>query len=122
MSNVIFEDSNSSSATRMQRRGFIMGFLIKRGIVKSDSSANILMVIVSIIFLAVAVYVVYLTFYQQVSVATNQSPPLQQKIQEYIKQGMNPVDARKKAMDDIRASAGVNTNTNTNNLNTTSTK
>ena len=113
MSNVIFEDSNSNSSARVPNRGFIMSFLIKRGIVKSDSSANMLMVIVSIIFLVVAVYVVYLTFYQQGPVSTNQIPPIQQKIQGYIKQGMNPVEARRKALNDIRTSAGANTNTNT---------
>ena len=91
-----------------------MNFLFKKGIVKAESSANVLMLIVSLIFLALAGYVVYTTFFYQPKV---QMSPLQQKIQEYTKQGMNPLEAMRKARNDLKPvaptsteSTGVNTN------------
>ena len=61
MENLTFEDSRPNYPTNNSQGGFIMNFLIKKGIVKSSASANVLMVIVSIIFLAVAVYITYTT-------------------------------------------------------------
>ena len=114
MDKIIFEDSDGRKGMRAPSQGFIMNFLFKKGIVKAESSANVLMLIVSLIFLALAGYVVYTTFFYQPKV---QMSPLQQKIQEYTKQGMNPLEAMRKARNDLKPvaptsteSTGVNTN------------
>lgn len=70
MNKVIFEDSAKPSSMYNKNQGFIMSFLIKKGIVKTDTSANILMIIVSVIFLSLAISVIYFNFFNSGTPAT----------------------------------------------------
>ena len=55
---VMFEDSNRGSSYAV-KRGFIMNFLLDKGIAKSESSANAIMLTFSIILIILSVYIVY---------------------------------------------------------------
>lgn len=115
MEKMIFGDSSGHRGENIPNRGFIMNFLITKGIVKTESSANVLMTIVSLIFLIWAGYVIYTSFFYKGNPADVQNSPIQQKTQEYIKSGMKFPEARRKAMEDVRLQNNINnTNSTTN--------
>ena len=102
MTKVIFDESNTGSQSASNNVGGIMGFLIKKGIAKDTKSANLIMIVASVVFLVVAGYVSYINVFPQSHVDKNSKAyMISQKTQEYIKQGMSPIQARRKAIEEI---------------------
>jgi hypothetical protein len=59
---VMFEDTNRGSSYTI-KRGYIMNLLLNKGIAKSESSANAIMLAFSIILIILSVYIVYSNFF-----------------------------------------------------------
>ncbi|MEI6553575.1 MAG: hypothetical protein WCO09_03335 [bacterium] len=117
MSNIEFNDGSANASptresllySRFQRsadRPTIVSFLIKKGVVKSENSANIALLIVSALFFLSAVALIYFYFYYTPPAVSRQNrvPPqmlIEQKTQEYIGQGMDEASARAMATDEV---------------------
>ena len=117
MSNIEFNDSLTATESgktnvlysRFEKSGdrpTLVNFLMKRGFMKSEKSANIALLALSLIFLLAAVSVIYFYFFytpKPVAGKNNIPPQIQiiQKTQEYIGQGMSPEDARQRAVSEV---------------------
>lgn len=82
----------------------MVNFLIKKGIVGSETGANTTLVVLSLLFIVVAGCIVYFGMYYRPtspivpSAQSARSILINQKTQEYIKEGMTPANARLRAL------------------------
>ena len=115
MSNLEFNDNihspeskNSFLYSRLQKsadRPTLVNVLMKKGFAKSESSANFVLLLISIIFLMAAFALIYFNFFYTAPrpVGQESSPGImiEQATQEYIDQGLTPKEARQRATEDI---------------------
>lgn len=115
MSDIEFNDSLSTASTdknsflysRIQKSGerpTLVNFLIKKGIVGSEKSANMTLLATTVVFFLAAISVIYYSFYYTPTPNKANLPPqiqIIQKTQDYIRQGMTPQDARQRAVDEV---------------------
>ena len=124
MTEIKFEDSLSSTTSgrdsllysRFQKsneRPTLVNFLINKKIVGSEKSANIALLIVTLIFFLAAISVIYFYFYYTPAPTNGQrNVPNQvlimQKTQEYVGQGLSATEARQRATNEVMQSGTTN--------------
>ena len=89
-----YQDSQSSAMSR---------FLIKHNICKSFRGAQNFMLVFVIVCMALSAYIIYRTFYYTPTIvnANPQAVLIQQKTEEYVRQGMDPAEAQQRAVQEV---------------------
>ncbi len=124
MTEINFDDNLSSTDSsrgsllysRLQKsseRPTLVDFLMNKRIVKSEKSANIALLIITLIFFLASFSIIYFYFYYTPTptIKKGNIPPqvlIMQKTQKYIGQGFSEDEARQKATNEVMQGGATN--------------